>query len=184
MPQNPLDLLKRGWQTATTPLVNADSAADAIDSPSLERSPGMARLQGFGAGALQGLAGLTSPLELAGMATLPGAFRAAKAARAAKNAFGTVTRPSSAPFDLVDNAPTPQVNPSMGDADSLIGDLQRNLAKVPSKRPAPMDTLGESAAEFTPIGGEGLYNAGQGAQSQLPADILDMLMPKMGGRGR
>ena len=175
----PLDLLKKGWNAANTPLVNADSAADAIDSPSAERSPGMARLQGFGAGALQGLAGLSTPLNIAGMVAGP-----AMGAMKGMGRMGSMMQKAAPTLDLVDTPMPKQINPSAIDVDSLIGDLQRNLAKVPSKRPAPMDTLGESLPEFTPVGGEGLYNAGQGAQSQLPADILDMLMPKMGGRSR
>lgn len=175
----PLDYLKKGWQVANTPLVNADQTADAIDSPSVERSPGMARLQGFGAGALQGLAGLSTPLNIAGMMAGP-----AMGALKGVSRMGQMAQKAAPTLDLIDTPIPKQIMPSMDDANSLIGDLQRNLARVPSKRPAPMDTLGESLPEFTPMGGEGLYNAGKGVNQQLPADILDMLMSKMGGRGR
>lgn len=40
---------------------------DAIDSPSLDRSPLEAGVRGFGAGALEGLRQFTSPLQLAGL---------------------------------------------------------------------------------------------------------------------
>ena len=171
---NPLDYLKKAWGFANTPLVNADEAADSIDAPTAERSPMEARMRGFGAGALQGLAGLTTPMNI-GMAALPAAGAMMRGGQAAKRLAPTL--------DLIDTPMPKQVAPAMDDVNSLIGDLRRNLAKVPNKRPA-MDTLGESVAEFTPVGGEGMYNAGQGANQRLPADILDMLMPKMGGRGR
>lgn len=62
---------------ATTPLSNApsqfiDKRADEFDKPSLNRSPMRARLEGFSAGAAQGVGDLldeaTSPLSLATMA--------------------------------------------------------------------------------------------------------------------
>ena len=75
----PLDLLKRGFNFATTPLVDEESirpAQDMIDpGPSMDRSPMEARMRGFGAGALEGLRGLTTPLDLATVG-LPMAGRA------------------------------------------------------------------------------------------------------------
>jgi hypothetical protein len=66
--------LSKAWHTISDPLTDlpsrvAKKAADYIDQPSLERSPTMARIAGFGAGALQGIgdavSGLTSPINLA-----------------------------------------------------------------------------------------------------------------------
>jgi hypothetical protein len=68
-PQKPW--YNQAYDWATTPLVSREDiqgAQNAIDSPSLTRSPGMAQLQGFGAGALEGLRGLTSPASIAGIA--------------------------------------------------------------------------------------------------------------------
>lgn len=71
-------LLQQLLARATTPLVPqvgqaADSAAQAMTTPKLDESPMMAKLKGFGAGALQGAGHLisdqTSPLNLALMAT-------------------------------------------------------------------------------------------------------------------
>jgi hypothetical protein len=48
-----------------------EGAQDAIDSPSLERSPLAAQIQGFGAGAIGGLTDLATPLNI-GALMLPG----------------------------------------------------------------------------------------------------------------
>lgn len=73
MPVNPLDLLKKAWGAATTPLVPEGAIApiqDAIDHPTLNRQPWQARIQGFEAGALEGLRQQTDPLSLAGFASM------------------------------------------------------------------------------------------------------------------
>lgn len=76
------------WERISVPLTDAPSRwatsiADSIDMPSLERSPLMARAQGFGAGALQGLgdlvSGLTSPINLATTLLTAGSGTAIKA---------------------------------------------------------------------------------------------------------
>lgn len=76
------------WERISVPLTDAPSRwatsiADSIDMPSLERSPLVARMQGFGAGALQGLgdlvSGLTSPINLATTLLTAGSGTAIKA---------------------------------------------------------------------------------------------------------
>lgn len=66
----------------TAPSEFATSVADYIDAPSPDRSPMMARIAGFGAGALQGIGDLisqsTSPVDLATMALSGGSSIAAK----------------------------------------------------------------------------------------------------------
>ena len=171
---NPLDYLKKAWGFANTPLVNADGAADAIDSPSVERSPMEARVRGFGAGALQGLAGMSTPLNI-GMAAMPAMGAMMRGGQAAKRLAPAL--------DLIDTPTPKQVMPGADDVNALIGDLRRNLAKVPSRRP-PMETLGEVNPQFTPVGGEGIYNAGQGAAGSGPVDAYQLLLSKLGGRGR
>ena len=179
----PLDLLKKGLNFATTPLVDEETIQpyqDMMDAPILERSPMEARMRGFGAGALEGLRGMTTPLDLAGMAA---GGMGALASRMGRGARGVGRAANS--FDLVEPGVVQQVAPVMDDVDSLIGDLQRNLAKVPSKRPAPMETLGEQLPEFTPRGGEGLYNVGRQAPTRDPMEgFYQQMMTKMGGRGR
>lgn len=54
---------------ATTPLVPASVTqplTNSLTEPSLTQSPAMASLKGFGAGALEGARGLTSPANIAG----------------------------------------------------------------------------------------------------------------------
>ncbi len=66
----PLDYLKKAGQFVNEPLVPKSAIEpmqEALDAPSLERSPMEARLRGFGAGALEGLRGLTSPLSIGTM---------------------------------------------------------------------------------------------------------------------
>lgn len=75
----------------TTPLVTPEAIKplqDRLDSPSLERSPMEARIRGFGAGALEGLRGFTSPAEMAGLAALavPGIGMMRGAGRVAESA--------------------------------------------------------------------------------------------------
>jgi hypothetical protein len=80
--------LSRAWHAISEPLTDAPSRvgnrfADSVDSPSLNRSPTMASIEGFGAGALQGignlLSGLTSPLNIATTALTAGSGLAGKA---------------------------------------------------------------------------------------------------------
>ncbi len=195
----PLDMLKRGFSAATKPIVQTPYE-DQIDAPRLDENyldpnsmlgkaetfgRGMnAQIRGGLAGAAQGVRESFNPLSI-GTSMLPFIGGAARgmmgAGRAAKAAGPTL--------DLVEPSVVKQVAPAMDDVDSLIGDMQRNLAKVPNRaQPAPhMETLGESAAEFTPMGGEGLYNAGRGAMNQNPdamESLYQHLMRTMGGRGR
>lgn len=82
--------LGRFWDYINTPIVTAPSeiareAADYIDSPSLERSPTRARIEGFGAGALEGLgdfiSSLTTPANV-GLSILSGGSVGAASAAA------------------------------------------------------------------------------------------------------
>jgi hypothetical protein len=76
------------WDAISQPLTTlpsefASGLADYIDRPSLERSPLRAQIEGFGAGALQGLgdviSGFTSPIDLATTALTGGGSMAMKA---------------------------------------------------------------------------------------------------------
>lgn len=72
----PLDYLKQAGQFLTTPVVSKQAIQpmqEALDAPSLERSPMEAQLRGFGAGALEGLRGLTTPLNI-GSAVMGGSL--------------------------------------------------------------------------------------------------------------
>lgn len=145
-------MLKGAAHWATTPIVPEGPVSkfnDTLTTPHLHQSPGMARLKGFGAGALEGLRGLTSPLQLAGMAGLGGSVIGAL--RAAGGAAG-----------------------GLGEAASAMG------------RAGPaMETLGEVSPEFTPVGGEEMYNVGKGATEAPQLSPLQKayqnIMTKRGG---
>jgi len=86
-PEQP-GMLSRAWHTLSDPLTDAPSrfakgVADYIDSPSLNRSPTMARIKGFGAGAIEGIgdmaSSLTSPINLGTAITTGGNSMALKA---------------------------------------------------------------------------------------------------------
>ena len=101
---------------------------EQIDAPELERSPWEARLRGFGAGALEGLRGLSSPMALAGM--LPAGRLATTAARGAQGLSRAIPAAARA-FDMVDTPGVTQMLPDAGDADALVGALRYGLAKAP-----------------------------------------------------
>lgn len=136
----PLDALKSLYGAATTPLLPQSAiqpAQDALDSPSLDRSPWQARLGGFAAGALGGLRNLTTPANIAGLALddLPVAYGASKLLKMAPGAAGAVSGGiqdlSQITPDLVESAPAVrQVMPSSSDVDALIGSLKYGLAKA------------------------------------------------------
>jgi len=113
----------------TQPLVPESAVRplqDAIDSPSLERSPWEARLRGFGAGALEGLRQQTTPLNLAGLVG------------------GGVSKGIQA----------------IGRGASVIPEALQGLRGV-SHVAAETPELGALAAEYAPVGGEELFNAGR-----------------------
>ncbi len=177
----PLDYLKQAKDWATTPLVEEDNplmgkpAQDYLDSPSLSRPPMEARIAGFGAGALEGLRGLTTPLDLAGMA--------AGAAGGARSAMGRMApyvaeTASSSPYmkplaQVVEGAQkVGQRLPNMGEVDDIIGGMKYNLAKVPSslgsetgKISPEMAILGGGAAAGLGAYGKQAYEGLKGALS-------------------
>lgn len=81
------DLLKQLLSRATTPLIPqvgeaADSAAQTMTTPKLDESPMMAKLKGFGAGALSGaghyISDNTSPANIAALLAGTSQLRGAK----------------------------------------------------------------------------------------------------------
>lgn len=121
----PLDYLKQAGSWAMKPLVPKEAIEPmqtAMTEPHLDENPLLTRVKGFGAGALEGLRGMTTPVDIASYAA-PYVGRAVKGGSAV--AHGAEALPA----------------------------------------------LGEAVAEFAPVGGEALYNAGR----QLPkiADPLE-----------
>lgn len=67
----PLDYLKRAGSWATTPLLPQEAiepVQTAMTEPHLDENPILTRVKGFGAGALEGLRGLTTPVDIASLA--------------------------------------------------------------------------------------------------------------------
>jgi hypothetical protein len=170
----------------TTPLVPKSAiqgTQDKLEQPKLDQSPFMAGLKGFGSGALEGLRGQTSPLNLAGIAAMmiPGAGLVGRGAKAASEVPEALSGLANITPDLVEAAPAvKQVMPTAQDALDLGGLLRHNLAKVPNAASkaveGPLKGLGAASAEFTPVGREAAYNAGRMAQApEEGAGILDYL---------
>lgn len=126
-------------------------------------------VRSFAVGALDALRDLSSPVGLGSLALGGGGGMALRGlSRAAPRAAQAL---SSLTPDLVEAPSIRQVMPQMDEVNALIGDMRRNLARVPPRatphapaapRPRPaLETLGEQNPFFTPRGGEWLYNAGR-----------------------
>ena len=147
------ELLQTLLQRALTPLVPETAVAPAVASlttPKLDQSPWMARLKGFGAGALEGVREQTSPLNLISAAMIPSGARAgagvmkgiARGGRSVLNVGGFLKpRPiGNGSIPSVWDGPKKQVSP-------LVFELQKRI--VPSTRTLPKPTL---PSEFTHTG--------------------------------
>lgn len=144
-------------------------------------------LGGFASGALEGVRGMTTPLDMASIAA-PGALGlVGKLGSSADDAV----RMGRQAFDVIDDIPMAQAPVSMSDADDLIGDLMRQMAKTPSatgqmRRPGQVAAQGlESArpapqmpAEFTPRGGEAAFNASRPASAGPNINLPPNGLPK------
>lgn len=144
---NPLDYLKKAGSWMTTPMVQTPYE-DAIDTPQMgsthfDPNSMMGKMENAGnvmgamgrggiAGMAQGLRGMTSPMDFAGMA--------AGAAGPAMKALGGLGRGGQAmarmapTLDIIEPQVVKQVAPAAGDVADLIGDMQRNLARIPTGR--------------------------------------------------
>lgn len=183
MPQN---MLQKGWGMANEPLLPQSAIQPTVDSltePHLDQSPWMARLKGFGAGALEGLRGQTSPLNIAGLATMGmGGGQAGNAVRGAKALPEAIQGLSSITPDLVEAGQgVRQVLPTMGDTEALIGGMRHSLAKIPNSiRQGVQGALPEVnlPAEMIGQGGEGAYNAARAVPPQAMNPMHDAAVAK------
>ncbi len=118
----------------TAPSRVANTVADKIDAPSLNRSPLQAMIQGGLAGMTQGagnvMSDMTSPANIIGMAAGPMGKVMSGMGKAAP-AIAKVAKPA---MDIVENIPKRQIMPAMGDVEALLGDMARNMAKIPKSR--------------------------------------------------
>jgi len=190
----PIDFLRQLWQGANTPVIPQETIQpwqDALDHPTLDRSPMEASLRGFGAGAMEGVREQLTPFNLMA-ASVP---LASKLASVGGRAVGSGVesgaalaglRKAAPTIDLIEPANIKQVMPSMSDVDALTGDMQRNLAKIAGRNRPPIQTAGERFPDFTPKGGEYMYNAGRDLQTPYGQGSLDYILPnpKFGGTGK
>lgn len=148
----------------TTPLIPQSwtDAANAWAQPGLNTSPTSAMLKGFGAGALQGLRSLSTPLSIAGMVA-PGVGDAIAPAEAA----GSLMQVAGPTMDLVEPASVAQSLPSMGDTDALIGQMKYNLAKIPNSASAAVQGLNSAAGA-----GEAMGTSAAGANDLMNPGAL------------
>ncbi|SRR5258708_2794978 len=118
------------WSAANQPLIPEAPmrrAQEAMTTPHLDESPLWAKTKGFGAGALEGLRNMVTPLGIASLA-IPGA-EAGEGVEAGVQA----ARGMSPTMDLLGELPAArQMMPTGGDVDALTGLLKYNLAKVPN----------------------------------------------------
>jgi hypothetical protein len=156
-----------GMQEGLAPGSSADIEGGVMDLPGAFRdlmdggmeNP-METMGGFASGAMEGLRGMTTPLDALSLMA-PGALGLLGRAGGAVDDGVRMGRQA---FDVVEDLPRPQSMPSMQDADDLIGDLQRNMARVPNatgqmRRPSFQQPPAQMPPEFVPRGGEGVYNA-------------------------
>src|SRR5213593_3770817 len=130
----------------TNPLVPQSaiqSTQESLEQPQLDQSPWMARLKGFGSGALEGLRRQTSPLNLAGIAgTALGAGPLLRGGSALAEGAGALSEITP---DLVEAGQgIKQVMPTMADTEALTGLLKYGLAKVPQAARTGLDIASEA----------------------------------------
>lgn len=152
------ELLNRA-NTPVVPESVISPAVDALAHPKLNDSTMMAQLKGFGAGALEGARGLTTPMNLA-LAAIPGGRAGKGVVAGAKGLAGVV------PELVQAERAVKQVMPMADDVTRLGATLKQRLLQVPSKG---QKALGGSVAEFTPSGGEAAYNAGRAGMAKVPS---------------
>lgn len=141
---------------------------------------GNATMRGAIAGGAEGvgnvLSDFTSPISILG-ALFGGS--GVKNAVGAASKVSKIARPT---MDIVDHMPVKQIAGSADDVASLIGDMQRNLAKIPKKAPSiAAPSAGVMPAEMIAPGAEAAYNATRSMASPS-ASVGDKILDMMANR--
>jgi hypothetical protein len=135
-PKPPVDTrgtLRKVWDAANKPLTTlpsevAGKVADSIDSPSLDRSPFAAQVEGFAGGVTQGIgdlmSGFTSPINLAGMLASGGSSMAAKAG------LPTIAKGLTAAGNLANAAQIPSGAMKVINPNSTWGERGQGLVEI------------------------------------------------------
>jgi hypothetical protein len=137
------NFLSKAWGAANEPLIPEEPVRqlqESMTTPHLDENPWWARAKGFGAGALEGLRGQSSPMNIASNLAMlvPGAGLIGKGAQAARGGAAL--------------AEAPQAVEGLG----RMGGAMSGLMHA-----AP-------AAEFAPVGGEAAWNATRPVAAAIP----------------
>lgn len=135
------------------------------------------QIRGGLAGSVQGLGNLasdmTSPMSIASsLAGAPWLRNVIQGGKAASRAIGPT-------IDIIDSPAVRQMAPSADDVTALIGDMQRNLARLPSRTPvAPQGSISPLSPSFTrpdmvPVGGEAFANISRAKRMSDYASSVD-----------
>lgn len=153
-PEKPKSVFKKAWDFATTPLTDVPSqfarrAAESIDQPSVSRSPTRARLEGFGAGAIEGvgnlISGETAPLSIA--------LSALGLSKPIRSGLGKVSKALSKTDDIPEvfpESPTIPINPKTTSVPSVVD----TLPPVPKPTKPTEDLVYDIAREKFNMGKE------------------------------
>lgn len=137
MPGYPEQPRKSLWQVANQSLIPEDAVTglqNAIDNPTLDRTPWEARTQGFAAGALGGLADLVTPANIATVALPAGAGAlAGRAAGAIGGRLGgqALQNPQALAKTLAAMRQT-QRTPRAYEVVGLENQLKKRLTQIPT----------------------------------------------------
>lgn len=135
-----------------------------------------------------GLAGMTEGVgnvatDMTSPISIMGALMGGAGAKSGVNAASKVSKITRPTIDVIENIPVKQVAPAADDVASLIGDMQRNLAKVPTSKSITAPTVAPKPmspalpAEMVAPGAEAAYNATRAAAPAKSSmdSILDMM---------
>lgn len=143
--------------TTDIPSRLAKKASDFISPVDKEGSVGRGFLSGAIEGAGNVASDMTSPLSLASGAL----GTVARGAKSIYNTGKTVSKLAQPTMDLIEEAPAvKQIMPGMDDVNSILGDLARNLAKVPQGGKAANYGTNPAIlpADMVGVGSEAVYN--------------------------
>lgn len=152
------NILQKAWGAANEPLIPeapVRQLQESMTTPHLDESPLWAKVKGFGAGALEGLRGQSSPVNIASNLAMlvPGAGIIGKGAQAARGGAAVMEAPQAAR--------------GLAAGEGALAGLMEAAPQVL-----------HHAAEFAPVGGEEAFNATRGALPKV-ADPVEAAYQKI-----
>lgn len=174
----PLDYAKQGWNWANKPLVPPSETVDKLAQPGLEDSPGWARVKGFTSGALEGLRGQTSPLNLAGLATLGMGGGAGKAIGEAPEVIQGLSRAIPRAAETLGEH-LPEFTAQGGEEMYNLG--RQGLGKVADPVEAAYQRIMGTMGPSTPTGASNVVKMPGVARAEQLADIKSITPDEFAG---